>query len=151
MWSVGDNDNTPDKDPSRARASEGLPDHEALKIQTERIRIAWAESSEGTEPGKRALKKLRDTLREFTPLAMAKLIDLMCNGEGGSVQLGAVKEFFDRAYGKSKEHIELTDKRDQQAAAMVAELQALRKNPDTAAAVLVLAEASAKLAQKPRD
>lgn len=126
--------------------------HEALKRATEQARIAWSETSEGTEPSKRHKRKVRDSLREFTPLANAKLVHLMSDpAVPAAVQLSAVKEFYDRTLGKSVEHVEIDDKRDTEAAAMVAELAALRKNPDTAAALLSLAEASAKLGQKPRD
>jgi hypothetical protein len=137
-------------DPDDTRAHTPEIDHEELKARTERARIAWAETSEGTEPTKRAQKKLRDGLRQYTALASAKLIDLMLNGESHTVQLGAVKEFYDRAFGKAKEHIEI-DATTDQAAAIAAELAQLRQRPETAKALLTLAEASAALNAKKRD
>lgn len=134
----------------RARAPDTLA-HDELRDQTQRLRIAWAETSEGTEPTKRALRVLRDKAREWAPLAIATLADQCRNGKTGAVRIAAAAALLDRAYGKAKEIIEVDDKRAEQQARQRAELEALRKNPDTAAALLQLAEASAKLARRPRD
>jgi hypothetical protein len=139
-------------DESHAHAPESEPlSHEELRLATERARIAWAETSEGTEPNKRAKRKLRDQAREFRGLAVATLVELCTDRANPAQRLGAAKELLDRGFGKSTEHVEIDDKRDNDAAQVVAELAQLRKNPDTAAALLTLAEASAKLATKPRD
>lgn len=137
----------PHDDTSRARApiADVMLEHERLRENCERSRIAWA--GEYSEPTKRAQKRLRETLREHTALATAKLIDLMVNGESDAVQLAAVKEFYDRAYGKPKETLEVDDKRDAEAAKVAEQLRALRSNPDTAGLLLSLAEASAKAAR----
>jgi hypothetical protein len=126
-------------------------EHDELKARAERVRIAWAETSEGTEPTKRAKRKLRDKAREFSGLALATLVDACMTGDTTASRVAAAKELLDRGFGKSTEHVEIDDKRDNEAARVVAELEALRKNPDTAAALLTLAEASAKLNTKARD
>jgi len=131
----------------------GEPDvlaHEQLRAQTDRIRIAWSETSEGTAPTKRAKRKLRDQVREYTGLAIATLVHACMAGDTTASRVNAARELLDRGYGKAKEIIEL-DSRDDDAAQVVVELRALRCNPATATALLTLAEASAKLGSTPRD
>ncbi len=123
--------------------------HEALRAATERTRIAWSETSESTEPTKRYKRKMRDELRQFGALANAKLVFLMSDvSVPHAVQLSAVKEFFDRTMGKAVEHLEVDAGGTAEAAAIVAELRALRQQPATNQALLTLAEASAQLAKK---
>lgn len=124
--------------------------HEHLRDITERVRIVWGQSDDKPQTV-RAKRKLRDKAREFSELALATLVDACMNGDSTAARISAAKELLDRGFGKSVEHLEIDDKRDTEAARMVEELAALRKNPDTAAALLSLAEASAKLAQRPRD
>ena len=120
---------------------ESVTDHEALKLATEQARSAWAIAD--TEHSNKAKRKLRDQCRDFTGLAMAKLVDLITRGDTGAVQLAAVKELLDRGYGKAKEVIEV-DTKAADLARVVQELNALRDNPVTRQALLTLAEATAK-------
>ncbi len=124
--------------------------HESLKQATEKARIAWGRSDDKPQTV-RAKRKLRDQAREFSGLALATLVDTCLTGDTSSARVSAAKELLDRGYGKSTEHLEIDDKRDSEAAAMVAQIEHLQRNPDTAAALLVLAEANAKTARTPRD
>lgn len=141
---MGDSDHTS----SRAHAAD-LLEHDELKSATERLRIAWTET-DATHHGKRAKAKIRDAAREWTMLAIATLVDVMRNGESEAARVAAAAQILDRGYGKPREHIDIDASTDQ-AAAIAAELAQLRKKPETARALLTLAEASAQLVDKKRD
>jgi hypothetical protein len=127
-----------------ARAPEEISlEHEDLRSVTERVKIAWAETSEGTEPGRRAKRKLRDHARSFGPLAIATLVDACMHGDTTASRVSAAEKLLDRGFGKSTEHVEIEHDATE-AATLVARLRALRQNPQTAAALLVLAEATAQ-------
>ncbi len=143
-----------DDDRARAHTAESdtvMLQHESLRDITERVRVAWSGDGREGDTGRRAKRKLRDQAREFSGLALATLVDACISGDTSSARISAAKELLDRGFGKSVDHVEIDDKRDHAAAQMIEHMAQLQRNPDTAAALLSLAEASAKLSAKPRD
>ncbi len=80
--------------------------------------------------------------RSFTRDAMVELARLMRDSESDIVRAQCATQLLDRAYGKPVAQVHV-DTRDRSAEQVAAELRALRKNPKTAEALLVIAEASA--------
>lgn len=131
---------------THARAPD-LLEHDELKARTDRLRIAWAETSEGTEQTKRERRKARDLAREWTPLAIATLVDVARNGESDAARVSAALGLLDRACGRPREFLEVDDRREAEAAKVTEQLKQLRTNPETAGLLLSLAEASAKVSR----
>lgn len=49
----------------------------------------------------KATRELREIAREFTPAAVKELARLMTEAESEAARVAAIKEMFDRAYGKA--------------------------------------------------
>ena len=123
-------------------------EHQRLAAAADRARIAWAATSEGTEPTKRAKRALRDQCRGYAGLAVAKLLDLITRGDTGAVQLAAVKELLDRGFGRATEHVEI-DARADESDLLARRFAELARRPETAAALRTLAEAQAAVLATP--
>lgn len=53
----------------------------------------------------KATRELKDICQQYTDEAVNRLVDIMRNGRD-EVSVSAIKELFDRAYGKAKQQID---------------------------------------------
>lgn len=103
---------------------------------------------------------MRQAAREHTLAAVAVLVEGLAatKWHGGEnafevadwpARLTAASALLDRGYGKPREFIDI-DTHSDDAARLALELANLRRNPQTAGALLVLAEASASMTVPPK-
>jgi len=123
-------------------------DHAAMRALTERVRAAWSDTDTVAGQTVRAKRKLRDQAREFSGLALARLVSECTSGDTSAARIAAAREILDRGFGKPTEIVEV-DTRKTEAAELVHELRNLRANPQTRAALLVLANATSAIPSLP--
>lgn len=79
----------------------------------------------------------------MTPQALATLEQICVSGESESARVTAATAILDRAWGKPAQSLELSQP-DNSADVLRITLERMRRDPVTAQAMLVIAEASAK-------
>lgn len=68
----------------------------------------------GRQPGtpNKATAEIRDLARKYTPEALIELARLTTQAESEQARVSAIKELFDRAYGKSTQILANEDNQD---------------------------------------
>lgn len=68
----------------------------------------------GRQPGtpNKATAEIRDLARKYTPEALRELARLTTQAESEQARVSAIKELFDRAYGKSTQILANEDNQD---------------------------------------
>lgn len=68
----------------------------------------------GRQPGtpNKATAEIRDLARKYTPEALKELARLTTQAESEQARVAAIKELFDRAYGKSTQILANEDNQD---------------------------------------
>ena len=68
----------------------------------------------GRQPGtpNKATAEIRDLARKYTPEALIELARLTTQAESEQARVSAIKELFDRAYGKSAQILANEDNQD---------------------------------------
>lgn len=68
----------------------------------------------GRQPGtpNKATAEIRDLARKYTPEALKELARLTTQAESEQARVSAIKELFDRAYGKSTQILANEDNQD---------------------------------------
>ena len=68
----------------------------------------------GRQPGtpNKATAEIRDLARKYTPEALIELARLTTQAESEQARVAAIKELFDRAYGKSTQILANEDNQD---------------------------------------
>ena len=74
-----------------------------MEALVEKVRKPAGNRGQGRKPGvpNKATRELREIAQKYTPAAMKELARLMTQAESEAARVAAIKEMFDRGYGKA--------------------------------------------------